>query len=133
MDHRLLHVAAGRDGQGCVRLEVSLTSLRAWTPEQAQAASAILAQGERSSPYHRKDILVVLPTGAGKTLTWLVAGQSDDPERLIVVIVPLNGLLLDISSRLEKSGCLVHLNKPGVPLNLERLSGVLLISMDRIV
>lgn len=126
-------------------LEVPLATLRALrrilkdegatfrTVEQAQATSVMFAQGERSSTYYRKDLLVVLPTGAGKTLTWLVASQLEDPERLTVVIVPLHALLLDMSSRLTKSGCQIHLCKPGVPLDLERLNGVLLISVDRIV
>ncbi|KAI5448734.1 hypothetical protein NCC49_001671, partial [Naganishia albida] len=38
-----------------------------------------------------------------------------------------------MASRLAKTGRQVHLSKPGVPLDFERMSGVFLISVDRVV
>lgn len=126
-------------------LEVSLAALRALrrilkndkatfrTVEQAQATMAMQLQEERSSSFFGKDLLVILPTGAGKTLTWLVASELESQDRLTVVIVPLNALLHDMASRLTDTGRQVHLSKPGVRLDLERLSGIFLISVDRVV
>lgn len=75
----------------------------------------------------------MLPTGMGKTLTWLVAAQLEARDRLTIVIVPLNALILDLGNRLTRYGQSVHQQVPGTPIRLEGLSGCLLVSADRVV
>lgn len=74
-----------------------------------------------------------MPTGMGKTLTWLVAGELEDRNKLTIVIVPLNALLLDLAARLSAYGQSVHLQDPRTHVRLEGLNGFLLLSVNRIV
>jgi hypothetical protein len=101
--------------------------------EQAQATAFMVSQTDETSQHHRKDLLVILPTGMGKTVTWLVAGALGRPESLTIVIVPLNALLLDLSSRLVTYGQEVHQQDPRGKVDLEGRRGCFLISVDRIV
>lgn len=101
--------------------------------EQAQATALMLLQADASSEFFRQDLLVVLPTGMGKTLTWLVAGELEDRNKLTIVIVPLNALLLDLAARLSAYGQSVHLQDPRTHVRLEGLNGFLLLSVNRIV
>lgn len=101
--------------------------------EQARATALLLLQGGEGSAYHRRDVLVILPTGMGKTLTWLVASELEAQDRLTIVVVPLNALILDLDMRLGRYGKQVHRPKPGLPLRLEGMKGCLLLSADRIV
>lgn len=101
--------------------------------EQARATALMTLQGDTSSAYYGRDLLVILPTGMGKTLTWLVAGQLGGHKMLTIVVVPLNALLLDLASRLSIYGHAVHRQDPRTGVRLEGLNGCLLISVDRIV
>lgn len=67
-------------------------------PEQALAAHLVSNQD-------RQHLLLVLPTGAGKTLAYLVANRSTDGGKGMVVIVPLQALLEDLLERLLVAGC----------------------------
>lgn len=101
--------------------------------EQAQATTFMVSQTDGGSQHHRKDLLVILPTGMGKTITWLVAGVLGRPESLTIVVVPLNALLLDLSSRLVTYGQEVNRQDPRGKVDLEGRRGCFLISVDRIV
>lgn len=101
--------------------------------EQARATTLMTLQTDTGSPYKGQDLLVILPTGMGKTLTWLVAGELGDHRLLTIVVVPLNALLLDLESRVSKYGQAVHRQDPRAGVQLEGLQGCLLISVDRIV
>jgi hypothetical protein len=101
--------------------------------EQARATTLMTLQSDTGSPYQGQDLLVILPTGMGKTLTWLVAGELGDHNLLTIVVVPLNALLLDLESRLSTYGQKVHRQDPRASVQLEGLRGCLLISVDRIV
>ncbi|KAJ9110613.1 hypothetical protein QFC19_001442 [Naganishia cerealis] len=101
--------------------------------EQAQAATAMALQNDECSWLFRKDILVILPTGMGKTLTWLVAAEVEERKKISIIIVPLNALLQDLATRLKGYGRKVHVCDPRMPIKLEGLSGSVLISVDRVV
>ena len=102
--------------------------------EQAMTTALMLQQGDRQASGFRKDLLVILPTGTGKTLTWMVAQHLESRDSLTVVIVPLNALLLDLSVRIKAHGMPVRVCAGGSPgLGLEGFSGFVLTSVERAV
>jgi hypothetical protein len=76
--------------------------------EQAVATALLIEQGDRQSAEYRKDVMIILPTGTGKTLTWMIAHQHEDPNDITIVIVPLVALMVDLAARLRKHGQNVH-------------------------
>ena len=72
--------------------------LRAFRPGQRDAVQAAL---------ERRDSLVVMPTGGGKSLCYqlpALAGDSDPERPLVVVVSPLIALMADQRRRLELAG-----------------------------
>lgn len=69
------------------------------SPEQASAINAVLNT--------KKDLLVVLPTGAGKTLVFLlpifIMKKHVKRNMMTIVIVPLVALAMDLKKRCEMS------------------------------
>lgn len=69
-------------------------------PEQATAINAVLNI--------KKDLLVALPTGAGKTLVYMLPiyiHKKDSARRMMtIVIVPLVELTFDLKRRCQDSG-----------------------------
>lgn len=99
--------------------------------EQAIATAAMLEQTDERSVGYREDLLIVLPTGMGKTLTWMVAQHLEDRDSITIVIVPLAALLLDLAARLKAYGQPVHVY--GEALGLESRSGFVLTSAEKVV
>lgn len=68
-------------------------------PEQASAINAVLNT--------KKDLLVVLPTGAGKTLVFLlpvyIMKKHLKRSMITIVIVPLVALAMDLKKRCQMS------------------------------
>ena len=72
--------------------------LQAFRPGQREAVQAAL---------ERRDSLVVMPTGGGKSLCYqlpALAGDSDPERPLVVVVSPLIALMADQRRRLELAG-----------------------------
>ena len=102
--------------------------------EQAMATAMMLEQGDPQSTRFREDLLVVLPTGAGKTLTWMIAQALEGRDSLTIVNVPLRAILLDLAARLQAHGQPVHVCSGGGPgLGLEGRAGFVLTSVERAV
>ena len=102
--------------------------------EQALATAAMLEQGKSHSNRIVDDLLVILPTGTGKTLTWMVAQHLESRDSLTIVIVPLKALLMDLSARLKFHGQPVHVcSGETAGLGLEGRSGFVLTSVERAV
>ena len=102
--------------------------------EQALATAAMLEQGKSHSNRIVDDLLVILPTGTGKTLTWMVAQHLESRDSLTIVIVPFKALLMDLSARLKFHGQPVHVcSGETAGLGLEGRSGFVLTSVERAV
>lgn len=67
--------------------------------EQLQAVTAALL--------HNGDVLIVMPTGGGKTLTYLIPAMLED--EMTVVVVPFEALIRDLKSRCEEAGVKTHI------------------------
>lgn len=50
-----------------------------------------------------KDLVVVMPTGAGKSVLFLLPPLVEDPSHVTVVVVPLRALAVDIGHRFTKA------------------------------
>lgn len=64
-------------------------------PEQAQALEAVLGGSNH--------VLIIIPTGAGKTSTVLIPAM-ESPHKVTIVLVPLSALRVDFSRRCNKLG-----------------------------
>ncbi|KAJ9093375.1 hypothetical protein QFC21_006405 [Naganishia friedmannii] len=103
------------------------------SPTQARACQAILLQSTVQASPREKNVLVVLPTGAGKTITWLLPHVRQDVEKLSIIMVPLNALMDDLAARLRLQ-FRIPVSVPGglYPLRLDSVkAGIVLLSYDR--
>ncbi|KAJ9096479.1 hypothetical protein QFC20_006422 [Naganishia adeliensis] len=101
--------------------------------EQAVATALMLERGDVQSDRYRRDMLIVLPTGTGKTLTWMIAQQRESRDSVTIVIVPLNASLMDLAVRLRHHGQSVHLQSGGDTLGITGKTGFVLTSVERAV
>lgn len=95
---KAMNLTNERQLQLCGYLQRALgTDVRAkfWSKEQEIAAHFICAA--------MVDTLLVLPTGGGKSLLYIMAAIAN-PEKVVVVIVPTIALQVDIARRCEGNG-----------------------------
>lgn len=75
---------------------------------------------------------MILPTGLGKTLTWIVAQHLESREMITIVIVPLSALLMDLATRLKRHGQPVHVaSGANSEMDLQTRTGFVLTSVER--
>ncbi|KAI5987426.1 hypothetical protein EDC04DRAFT_2614810 [Pisolithus marmoratus] len=92
-----------------------------WRSKEQQACMVTVLEGQR-------DLIVVLGTGAGKSMLAIVPSITQ-PDRATILVLPLNSLLLDYQQCLEEWRVPHQIYVQGKPLNLS--TNLILVTADR--
>ena len=96
----------------------TFSGLQHFFPQSPGFKSLEQAQAVQLSVLRERNILVILPTGGGKSLIWQIPALLESPRKMTtIVFAPLTTLLDDIKERCKTSRLSCAIWRSGVPMS----------------